>query len=106
VPDETTAWVVLVREMFERYAGGGWSVRKVVTWLNADPRVPQPPRRPRWTADTVLYMLRNHTYKGFIRYNPIATASMKHRPRAASLSYRGSTSRWSPPRSGTRCSAD
>ncbi len=88
VPDDGPdgkAWVV--RELFTRYAAGGWSQRSLALWLNTDPRVGPPPEltlwlrlpperqetwaRPTdvWTGVTVRGILRNTAYRGATHYN-------------------------------------
>jgi hypothetical protein len=65
--DEATA--PLVRELFRRYADGGWSIRKLATWLNtSDPRIPSP-KGSGWTSSSILRMLHNPVYIGKITYN-------------------------------------
>ncbi len=71
VPDPATAWIV--REIFERYAHGGWSFRRLAEWLNSDERVPPAPggssKGGLWTSATVGIVLRNPTYLGKVRHN-------------------------------------
>ncbi len=67
VVDEATAWIV--REMFTRYAGGGWSLRSLALWLNTDPRVGLTPTGKPWRAAALRWILTNPTYKGAVRYN-------------------------------------
>jgi len=67
VPDPVFA--PLVREIFARYAAGGWSHIRLVDWLNDDPRIPPPPGRSEWTCPTIRDVLRNPLYAGLVRYN-------------------------------------
>ncbi len=67
VPDDTTAWIV--RELFTRYAGGGWSLRSLVGWLNTDERTLQATGRERWTTASIRGLLHNPAYIGMVRYN-------------------------------------
>jgi site-specific DNA recombinase len=63
----------VVRELFARYAAGGWSHRTLANWMNTDPRVP--PRSATgggagfWTAGNVRGILANPVYCGLVRYN-------------------------------------
>jgi len=67
IPDDVYA--PIVREIFTRYAAGGWSHIRLVTWLNSDPHIPPPPHKVEWTCATIQAMLRNPLYCGLIRYN-------------------------------------
>jgi hypothetical protein len=67
VVDETTAWIV--REMYRRYAEGGWSTRKMAQWLNTDPSVGPTPAGKPWRGTNVRWILGNPTYKGCVRFN-------------------------------------
>ncbi len=59
----------IVREIFTRYAAGGWSHIRLVEWLNSDTHIPPPPHRAEWTCATIQAMLRNPIYCGLVRYN-------------------------------------
>ena len=59
----------IVREIFTRYAAGGWSHIRLVAWLNGDPRTPPPPHKVELTCATNQAMLRNPLYCGLVRYN-------------------------------------
>jgi len=59
----------IVREIFVRYAAGGWSHIRLVEWLNGAPCIPPPPHRVEWTCATIQALLRNPIYCGLVRYN-------------------------------------
>ena len=59
----------IVREIFARYAAGGWSYTRLVAWLNSDPSIVAPPGRERWIVSAVLAILTNPIYCGLVRYN-------------------------------------
>ena len=59
----------IVRDIFARYAAGGWSHIRLVAWLNGDPRIPPPPGKDEWTCSTIQALLRNPLYCGLVRYN-------------------------------------
>jgi hypothetical protein len=59
----------IVREIFARYAAGGWSHISLVEWLNGDPAIPTPPGRRTWQCSTIQALLRNPFYCGLVRYN-------------------------------------
>lgn len=59
----------MVREIFVRYAAGGWSHISLVEWLNGDPAIPPPPGRRTWQCSTIQALLRNPFYCGLVRYN-------------------------------------
>jgi DNA invertase Pin-like site-specific DNA recombinase len=67
VVDEATAW--LVRDLYHRYAAGGYAIRDLVRWLNTDPRCGRSPEGKAWSVRTVLNILRNPIYKGMVTYN-------------------------------------
>lgn len=67
VVDEATAWIV--RELFDRYTAGGWSLRQLALWLNSEPTVPAPARAHQWGSDAVRSILHNPTYCGLVRFN-------------------------------------
>lgn len=69
VADPATLWVV--RELFQRYAGGGWSFRTLATWLNSDAAIPRNRRARPWTAEAARYILHNPVYAGFVRYDTL-----------------------------------
>ena len=67
IPDDVYA--PIVREIFSRYAAGGWSHIRLVAWLNSDPHIPPPPHKVEWTCVTIQALLRNPLYCGLVRYN-------------------------------------
>jgi DNA invertase Pin-like site-specific DNA recombinase len=67
LPDEATAWIV--RELFTRYAAGGWSIRGLVDWLNTDDRIVRPSGKDYWTVASIKALLHNPTYTGRVRFN-------------------------------------
>jgi hypothetical protein len=67
VPD--AVYAPIIQEIFARYATGGWSYVRLVEWLNADPRIPPPPRKTTWSCATIRDVLRNPVYCGLVRYN-------------------------------------
>jgi len=67
IPDDVYA--PIVRELFTRYAAGGWSHIRLVAWLNSDPHIPPPPHQVEWTCATIQALLRNPLYCGLVRYN-------------------------------------
>jgi DNA invertase Pin-like site-specific DNA recombinase len=63
------AQAAIVRELFHRYAGGGWSLRGLAVWLNtSQPPIPSP-NGHKWTASVIHRLLTNPVYIGMIRYN-------------------------------------
>lgn len=58
-----------IREMFRRYADGGWSLRTLAEWFNSDPGAPRPYRSAAWSTATIGDMLRKVVYKGYVSYN-------------------------------------
>jgi DNA invertase Pin-like site-specific DNA recombinase len=62
---KSEAW--LVREIFSRYAAGD-SATQIVQWLN-DSGFP-PVKANCWYENTIMRMIRNPHYVGYIRYNP------------------------------------
>jgi site-specific DNA recombinase len=57
----------VVRELFERYAGGGWGLKTLAVSLNAR-GVPSPNGGP-WCASTIRRILTNEVYLGHTLYN-------------------------------------
>ncbi len=67
VIDEATAW--LVHELFDRYAAGGSSIRRLVHWLETDERVPLPLSGKPWSTHSIKGVLHNPVYAGWVRFN-------------------------------------
>jgi len=66
--NEQTSW--LIKELYTRYAAGGWSFRRLAQWLNSDETAfPRAPRGGQWNSSNVRYILQNPVYKGGVRYN-------------------------------------
>jgi len=69
LPDEATAWVV--RELYSRYASGGWSLRSLALWLNTDVCCGPAPHGRAWTTKAISWILRSPVYKGAVRHNHV-----------------------------------
>jgi DNA invertase Pin-like site-specific DNA recombinase len=76
INDEEAA---IVREIFERYARGGWSIRRIVSDFNTR-KVPTMGKMrrgvdSRWRIDTVHSILTNRVYVGETHWNKVTKAS-------------------------------
>ena len=78
-----------VRELFTRYAAGGWPLRALAYWLNTDPACPPSPRGKEWTICNVQYLLRNPVYIGRIRYHHSHLGKYDTSPKDAEHVYQG-----------------
>jgi len=63
--NKSSAW--LIKEMFTRYSAGD-SATQIVQWLN-DSGFP-PVKAECWYENTIMRMIRNPHYAGYVRYNP------------------------------------
>ena len=78
-----------VREMFTRYAAGGWPLRALAGWMNSDPACPPSPKGAKWTICNVRYILMNPVYTGRIRYQRSHKGKHETSPEGSEKVHRG-----------------